>query len=128
MIFKEVNKMNNILQSLEWQELMEREREAGPEALLEEILEKRSWSNVEILWTIKRLIFYYALHDQVLKKAPVDKIFDNFVNLMRGLYMVFDQANPQLDDNVRTYVTTRITDATWGISSGTRSYLSKVSE
>jgi len=93
--------------------------------LLDQILEKRIWSNVEILWVIRRLIFHYALHDEVLKKAPLDKLFDNFVAFLRAAYMIIDQANPELDDNIRTYVCTKLNEATWGISPGTRYYLEK---
>ena len=120
--------MSTILESREWQEIMEREKESGPEALLEEILEQRKWTNSELLWTIRRMIYYYALHDQVLKQAPIERIFDNFVSVMRGFYMIFDQANPQLDDNIRSYISAKITDATWGINAGTRCYLSKISK
>ncbi len=120
--------MQTILESQEWQEMLEREKEVGPEALLEEILEQRNWTNSEILWTIRRLIYYYALHDQVLKQAPVERIFDNFVSILRGFYMIFDQANPQLDDNIRSYISAKIIDATWGINAGTRNYLSKISK
>ena len=119
--------MKTVLESQEWQEIMEREKEVGPEALLEEILEQRNLTNSEILWTIKRMIYYYALHDKLLQRAPKERIFDNFVSMMRGFYMVLDQANPQLDDNIRSYISAKITDATWGISTGTRSYLSRIS-
>jgi len=117
-----------VLESQEWQEIMEREKEIGPEALLEEILEQRTWTNSEILWTIRRMIFYYALHDKVLQRAPVERIFENFVSMMRGFYMIFDQANPDLDDNIRSYISAKIADATWGINAGTRYYLSKISK
>ncbi|MGE5396061.1 MAG: hypothetical protein ACM3MK_00845 [Chitinophagales bacterium] len=117
-----------ILDSLEWKELANREEYEGPESLLDDILEKRAWTNEEILWVIKRMIFHYALHDRVLKKAPTDKLFDNFVNLMRAVYMIIDQANPDLDDNIRTYICTKLHDATWGISPGTRYYLEKKSD
>ncbi|MGE5544615.1 MAG: hypothetical protein ACM3UW_06530 [Bacillota bacterium] len=120
--------MKTVLESREWQEIMEREKEVGPEALLEEILEQRTWTNSEILWTIRRMIYHYALHDKILQNAPVERIFDNFVSMMRAFYMIFDQANPQLDDNIRSYISAKITDATWGISAGTRSYLSKISK
>ena len=72
------------------------------------------------------MIYYYALHDPVLKRASTERLFDNFVSLMRVFYMVYDQANPQLDDNIRTYISTKMAGATWGINSGTRYYLSKV--
>lgn len=114
-----------ILESLEWKEITDRENEIGPEALLEEIMEKRAWNNAEMLWTMRRLIFYYALHDRVLKRAPIDKLFDNFVDVLRATYMLVDQSNPDLDINIRTYISTKLADATWGISPRTRFYLEK---
>jgi len=117
-----------VLESQEWQEIMEREKEIGPEALLEEILERRTWNNSEILWTIRRMIFYYALHDKLLQCAPIERIFENVVSMLRAFYMIFDQANPDLDDNIRSYISTKIADATWGINAGTRYYLSKISK
>lgn len=120
--------MTTILESMEWHEITEREKEIGPEELLEEILEKRTWTNAEMLWVIRRLIFHYALHDEILKKAPTDRLFDNFVSLMRAAYMIIDQANPDLDENIRTYISTKMRDSTWGINAGTRYYLKKKSD
>ncbi|MGE5416907.1 MAG: hypothetical protein ACM3UZ_09120 [Acidobacteriota bacterium] len=114
-----------ILESIEWYELQMHEKEVGPEELLEEILEKRLWNNAEILWVTRRLIFHYALHDKVLKKAPMDKVFDNFVSFMKGIFMIIDQSNLELDDNLNSYIATKLRDATWGINSGTRYYLEK---
>ena len=45
--------MKTILESRNGRSV-EREEEVGPETLLEEILEKRNWTNSEILWTIRR--------------------------------------------------------------------------
>lgn len=119
---------STILGSSEWAELARREMEVGPEQVLEEIVQKRIWNNGEILWVLKRLIFYYALHDKTLQKAPIDKLFDNVVNLLRGTYMLVDHSNPELDDNIRSYVTAKLLDATWGITQGTRMYLEKVKD
>lgn len=116
---------STILESDEWRELAARGESIGPEALLEEILDRRAWSNAEILWVIKRLIFFYALHDEILQKLPVTRLCDNFTALLRGVYMIIDQANPDLDDNIRAYACTKLNESTWGISRGTRSYLKR---
>ena len=47
-----------IIGSAEWKELEEKEFHYGPEQVLDEILDKRIWSNAEILWVIKRMIFF----------------------------------------------------------------------
>jgi hypothetical protein len=44
--------------SKEWVELEEREFKIGPENLLEEILKKKLWSNAEVVWVVKRMVFY----------------------------------------------------------------------
>jgi len=111
-----------------WKEICNRENSIGPEALLEEILEKRIWSNAEILWVVKRLLFHYGLKDKVLKKAPVERIFLNMTAVLRVLYMVLDHTNPELDDNIRSYIASKLTDATWGINEHTRYYLRKRSD
>jgi hypothetical protein len=118
--------MKTIIESNDWIEITSREFEIGPEALMEEILEKRVWSNAEILWTLKRFLYYYARHDETLKNVPSHRLFDNFASMMRAFYMIFDHSNPDLDANIRTYISTKIGEATWGINSTTRHYLQKV--
>ena len=117
-----------IFGSQEWQELEQREFKFGPENLLEEILQKRLWSNVEILWVVKRLIYYYGRKDALLKKAPVDRLFINIIDILRDFYLVLDKVDPELDDNMRSYISTKLTDSTWGINNNTREYLSKIKD
>lgn len=114
--------------SQEWQELEKREFSLGPENLLEEILQQRLWSNVEILWVIKRMIYYYGRKDTLLKKAPVDRLFINIVDILRAFYLVLDKVDPELDDNMRSYICTKLSDSTWGINTNTRDYLSKIKD
>lgn len=116
-----------ILESPEWREIEHREKVEGPDQLLEDLMEKQNWNNAEILWVMRRLIFHYALHDRVLMAAPIEKLFDCFVSALKGLYMMIDQCNPDLDDNIRGYITSKMRDATWGITPGTRYYLEKSS-
>lgn len=49
-----------VIGSREWKELESRGFSIGEENLLEEILNKKVWSNAEIIWVIKRLILYYG--------------------------------------------------------------------
>ncbi|NLV15842.1 MAG: hypothetical protein GXY50_01345 [Syntrophomonadaceae bacterium] len=118
--------MKTIIESNDWIEITLRELEIGPEALMEEILEKRVWSNAEILWTVKRFIYYYGRHDETLSNAPPHRVFDNFASMMRAFYMIFDHSNPELDANIRAYISTKMGEATWGINGTTRHYLQKV--
>lgn len=115
-----------IVGNKEWQELLDKENELGPDLLLDELLEKRNWSNVEIVWVLKRMIFYYGKKDSLLSKAPTERIFTNFTDILRVFYLLLDYTNPELDDNTRSYISAKLADATWGINSRTRSYLSKL--
>lgn len=128
----ELNKVLNILGlpstvvgSKEWNELENREFAIGPDALLDEILEKRQWTNVEIAWVLKRMIFFYGKKDSLLLKAPPERIFLNLVDILRAFYLLVDLLNPDLDDNMRSYICSKLADATWGINSRTREYLRK---
>ncbi|NLB88523.1 MAG: hypothetical protein GX790_04760 [Syntrophomonadaceae bacterium] len=127
-----MNKVLNILGlpstvvgSKEWNELENREFTIGPDALLDEILEKRQWTNVEIAWVLKRMIYFYGKKDSLLLKAPPERIFLNLVDILRAFYLLVDLINPDLDDNMRSYICSKLADATWGINSRTREYLQK---
>ncbi len=117
-----------IVESREWKEIEIREGEVGPEALLEEIIDKRNWTNVEMLWVIKRMIFFYGRKDALLKKAPTDRLMANMNDVLRALFIMLDRLNPDIDDNLRIYISTKLADATWGVTRFTRDYLHKVDE
>jgi len=117
---------STIIGSKEWQEIEKKENEIGPDNLLEEIISKKLWSNAEIAWVLRRLIFFYGKKDSLLKKAPIDRLFDNMVNLLRVFYLLFDKLDPDIEDNMRAYVCSKLTDSTWGINRRTRNYLYKI--
>jgi hypothetical protein len=117
---------STVFGSKEWNDLEKKEYELGPEQLLEEIIKKKSWSNVEILWVLKRLIYFYGKKDALLKKAPPERLMTNMMDVLRAFYIVFDIGDPELDENLRSYVCTKLVDATWGIGSSTREYLFKI--
>jgi len=112
----------------EWQDIEKKENTLGADMLLAEIIEKKIWSNEEILWVIKRLIFFYGKKDSLLKKAPVERLFINMVDILRAFYVILDISNPELDDNMRSYISTKLGDATWGINLRTREYLVKIKD
>ena len=58
-----------IFDTPEWNDICKRENQIGPEAVLEEILDKRLWTNAEIMWVVRRLLFYYGSRDKVLQKV-----------------------------------------------------------
>lgn len=116
---------STILGKEDWQELEKRENTIGPEQLLSEILEKRLWSNAEIAWVIKRMVYFYGKKDNLLKKAPVERLFLNMVDILRCFFLVMDKEDPALDDNIRAYISGKIADSTWGINNHTREYLEK---
>lgn len=110
----------------EWRELEKKEDLLGPEQVLADILEKRLWSNVEIIWVLKRLVYFYGKKDSLLQKMPVKRMFDNMVDVLRAFFLIFDQQDPDLDDNMRAYISSKLADSTWGINQHTRDYLLKV--
>ncbi len=117
---------STVFGSLEWLELEKRENEMGPDALLTEIIDKRLWSNAEIAWVLRRLIFYFGRKDSYLKEAPIDRIFASMVDILRSFFILFDKMDPDIDDNMRTYICSKLADATWGINTRTREYLYKM--
>ncbi len=117
---------STVFGSKEWNDLEKREYELGPEQLMEEIIKQKTWSNVEILWVLKRLIYFYGKKDALLKKAPPERLMTNMMDVLRAFYIIFDIGDLELDDNLRSYVCTKLADATWGIGSSTREYLFKI--
>lgn len=117
---------STVLGSEEWRELEKKEYQLGPEQVLADILEKRLWSNVEIIWILKRLVYFYGKKDSLLQKMPVNRMFDNMVDVLRAFFLIFDQQDPDLDDNMRAYISSKLADSTWGINQHTRDYLLKV--
>lgn len=116
---------DTVLGKEEWKELEQKENLIGPEQLLSEILAKRLWSNAEIVWVLKRMVFYYGKKDILLKKTPIDRLFINMADILRCFFLIMDKEDPELDDNIRAYISSKIADSTWGINEHTRAYLEK---
>jgi hypothetical protein len=114
-----------IFDTPEWNEICKRENKIGSEAVLEEILDKRLWTNAEIMWVVRRLLFHYGSRDQVLQKAPLERLMLNTAEILRVLYLIIDYTDPDLDDNFRAYICSKMTDAAWGVNESTRRYLMK---
>ncbi len=117
---------SSIMDSNEWKDLVLKEYDIGSEKLLEEIIDKRLWSNAEIIWVLRRLVYFYGKKDSLLKKTPPDRLFTNMVDILRALFLLYDTFDPDLDDNLRSYICAKFTDATWGITDRTRMYLEKL--
>ncbi|MEN6390615.1 MAG: hypothetical protein ABFD04_09360 [Syntrophomonas sp.] len=115
-----------VMGSDEWLGLEKLEFSIGPEALLEQLIEKKLLSNAEIVWMLRRLIYFYGKKDPLLKKAPVERLFTTMCNTLRTFLLIMDLEDPQLDDNMRTYISAKLTDSTWGINQRTRVYLEKL--
>ena len=114
--------------SSEWDELEQLENTLGEQALINQIMEKKLWSNAEIAWTLKKMLYYYGRRDELLKESPVDRIFLNMANVLRCFFLIIDSTNPNMDDNMRSYISSKLADATWGINSNTRKYLHKINK
>ena len=115
-----------ITETSEWKDLETRESVIGPDNLLTEIINKRLFSNVEIMWILRRMVYFYGKKDTLLKVAPPERLLMNMNDILRAFYILFDLQSPEMDDNIRSYISTRLTDATWGISTRTREYLYKI--
>jgi len=116
----------SITDTSEWKDLEAREYSIGPDKLLDEIINKKLFTNVEIMWLLRRMVFFYGKKDGLLKLVPAERLMANMNDILRAFYLIFDQQNPELDDNIRSYICTRLTDATWGINTRTREYLYKI--
>jgi hypothetical protein len=116
----------SITETNEFKDLEAREYAIGPDNLLAEIIDKKLFDNAEIMWVLKRMIFFYGRKDSLLKIAPPERLLTNMNDILRAFYILFDMQSPELDDNIRSYISTRLTNATWGISSRTRDYLYKI--
>jgi len=114
-----------VFETAEWNDLKQRELLAGADRVLQEILEKPMWSNAEMMWVLKHMLFYYGSKDALLKEAPIERIFDNLGNVVRVAYLLIDRLNPELDENTRRFMTAKLRQATWGIDENTRFYLAK---
>jgi len=114
-----------ILESSEWKDMEAREYAIGPDNLMSELIDKKLLSNVEIMWILKRMVFFYGSKDNLLKIVPVERLLTNMNDILRAFYILFDQQDPELDDNLRSYISTKLADSTWGINSRTREYLIK---
>ncbi|MGI6421733.1 MAG: hypothetical protein ACOX0N_05970 [Syntrophomonadaceae bacterium] len=119
---------NTVFGSQAWKDIENLEYTIGPEALLDQIVLKDEWSNAEMLWVLKRMVYYYGKKDKPLQAIPVDRLFLNMVDILRCLYLFLDHVNPDLDTNMRKYLSVKLGDATWGLNSRTRSYLYKLLE
>lgn len=119
---------STVFGSDEWVELEKRENTIGPDNLLDEIIDKKLWSNAEILWVIKRLVYFYGKKDPILKKIPVDRLFTSMNDVLRIFYLIFDITDPELEENMLGYICTKLTDSTWGINKRTRGYLYKIDD
>ncbi len=117
---------STVLGQEDWKELERRENTVGPEQLLTEILDKRLWNNAEIAWVLKRMVYFYGKKDSVLKKTPMDRMFMNMVDVLRTFFLLLDQQDPELDDNIRAYISSKLADSTWGINQRTREYLERI--
>lgn len=113
-------------ESQEYRRLLEHEDSIGTDKLMAEILEKKVWKNEEMIWMLRRLIYWYGRSDALLKKTPVDRLFANMCDILRAFHVFLDRENPDIDENTRSYMSAKLGDAMWGITDNTRIYLEKL--
>jgi len=112
--------------SPEWVEIENKENSMGPEKLLDEIIDQKMWSNVEIAWVLKRMVYFYGNKKSIIKNVPTERMMVNMNDILRVFYVLFDKMDPEIDDNMRSYISTKLADATWGINTRTQDYLYKL--
>lgn len=117
---------HSIFEGPEWAEMEKREFSSGPDALLEELIQQHEWSNAEMMWVLKYMMYHYGRKDSLLKNIPADRLFMNLMDILRVMYILIDHTNPELDLNMRRYLTVKLADATWGLNEHTRNYLLKI--
>lgn len=117
-----------VIGSKEWEALEKLEFSLGPDALLEKIIAQKKWTNAEIVWIVKRLVYYYGKKDELLKSTPVERLFTTITDILRAFLLIMDITDPELDDNMRSYISAKMTDSTWGINERTRVYLNKLKD
>lgn len=117
-----------VVGSEEWEQLTKKENQLGPQGLLEEIIGKKLWSNAEIAWVLKHLVYHFGKKDSLLKKAPPQRLMKSMGDILRSFYLIFDLIDPELEDNTRSYICSKLVDATWGVNERTRSYLEKMKD
>ncbi len=119
---------NTIFGSQAWRDIENLENTLGSDALMDEIIKKDEWSNAEMLWVLKKMVYHYGRKDKLLQMVPTERLFSNMVDILRLLYLLLDHVNPDLDVNMRKYLSVKLGDATWGLNSRTRDYLYKLKE
>lgn len=119
---------DTVFGSQEWIDLENKEFSMGVDSLLEEIIIKDEWSNAEMLWVIKKMVYHYGKKDKLMQNIPTERLFSNMVDILRSFYLLLDYTNPDLDVNMRKYLSMKLADSTWGINSRTREYLYKIEQ
>ncbi len=119
---------DTVFGSREWTDLENKEYSMGVDSLLEEIIIKDEWSNVEMLWVIKKMVYHYGKKDKLMQNIPTERLFSNMVDILRSFYLLLDYTNPDLDVNMRKYLSMKLADSTWGINTRTREYLYKIEQ
>ena len=109
-----------------WKEMQNKEYAVGPEALMEELLGKKMLNDVEMLWIVRRMMSYYGKEDALLKKAPVRCLMSNTNELLRVIFLLLDRPPGEIETNMRSYLSVKLQQATWGINQNTRRYLGKI--
>lgn len=112
----------------EWEEIEKKENNLGADILLNEIINRDEWSNAEMMWVIKHMIYHYGKKEQILKSIPIERIFTNICDILRSLYLIIDLTNPEMDVNTRKYLSSKLADSTWGINNRTKEYLYKIAD
>lgn len=115
-----------VWESPQFKALGQRALDEGPDRVLQKLLDKPQLENAEMLWLLKQLTYFYGKPDDLLLKVPARRLMLNMGALLRVLYVFLDAQDPELDANLRSYMSAKLRQAAWGVDSSTRKYLDKL--
>lgn len=115
-----------LFESPDYRNVLAREDEVGPDKLFEELIQESMLTNAQIMWLLKYMLYHYGGKDKALAAAPPERLLENMGNLLRVNYLLIDSLNPELDDNTRLYISNKLKQATWGLSTNIRQYLNRI--
>lgn len=114
-----------LFESPDYRNILAREDEIGADQLFEELIQESILTNPQMMWLLKYMLYHYGGKDKALLAAPPERLLENMGNLLRVNYLLIDSLNPELDENTRLYISTKLKQSTWGLSTNIRQYLNR---
>jgi hypothetical protein len=113
-----------LTETREWQDLLAQENQLSPETLLNQLLQRRVLTTVEMMWVVKAMLRAYGQKHSVFHRVPGERLSRTVSSLLRIMFLLLDNQN-EPDDNLRAYITAKLREACWGLTDPTAAYLKK---